>query len=243
MASRRYKVKKTAQVAEREEVKDFIENPEVLVEQFSKTEEFFQKHRNIVLGVLAAILLIVGGILGYRYYISSQDEIAQREMFQAVFYFEQDSLTQALNGDGLNFGLLDIIEDYGATKAGNLARFYAGTSYLKLGEFQNAIDQLKAFSSPDLLVQARAFALIGDAFMELGNYVDAADNYDKAANYKSTENISSQYLMKAALAYEKQSDYAAAIARYNKVLNDHFGSPEFQNAKKYKARLETMASK
>jgi tetratricopeptide (TPR) repeat protein len=243
MSSRRYKVKKATQVAEREEVKDFIENPDALVEQFSKTEEFFQRHRNLVLGVLGAIILVVAGILGYRYYVSTQDDIAQREMYQAVFYFEQDSLTQALNGDGLNFGLLDIIEDYGATEAGNLARFYAGTSYLKLGEYQNAIDQLRAFNSSDLLVQARTFALIGDAYMELGNYVDAADHYQRAANYKPTENISSQYLMKAALAFEKQSDNAAAIASYNKILNNHFGSPEYQNAKKYKARLETMASK
>ena len=242
MASRRYKVKKTAGVAEREEVKDFIENPDALVEQFSKTEEFFQKHKNLVFGVIGGLLLVVGGFLGYRYYVSSQDEIAQREMFQAVFYFEQDSLTQALNGDGLNFGLLDIIQDYGATDAGNLARFYAGTSYLKLGEFQSAIDQLSAFSSSDLLVQARAYGLIGDAYMELGNYTDAADYYDQAANYKPTENITSQYLMKAALAYEKQTDFSTAISRYDKVLSDHFGAPEYQNAKKYKARLETMAS-
>ena len=242
MASRRYKVKKSAQVAEREDVKDFIESPEVLVEQFSKTEAFFNKNKNLVLGFLGAIILVVGGLLGYRYYVSSQDEVAQREMFQAVFYFEQDSLSQALNGDGLNFGLLDIIEDYGSTPAGNLARFYAGTVYLKQGEYDNAIEYLQAFSSSDLLVQARAYALIGDAYMELGNYSDAADYYDRASNYKPNETITSQYLMKAALAYEKQSDYTAAITRYDEILSDHFGSADYQNAKKYKARLEAVTS-
>jgi len=242
MASRRYKVKKGAQVAEKEEVKDFIEKPEVLVEQFSRTEAFFNRNKSLVMGLLGAVILVVAGILGYRYYLSSQDEIAQREMFQAAFYFEQDSLTQALNGDGLNFGLLDIIEEYGATKAGNLARFYAGTIYLKQGQFQSAIDQLQAFSSSDLLVQARAYALIGDAYMELGNYRDAAEFYDRAANYKSNETISAQYIMKAALAYEKQSDYQEAIARYQRILTDHYGSAEYQNANKYKARLEALAS-
>jgi len=241
MASRRYKVKK-AQVAEREEVKDFIEKPEVLVEQFSKTEAFFQKHKTLVLGVLAAILLVGGGILGYRFYISSQDEMAQKEMFQAVFYFEQDSLDQALNGDGLNFGFLDIISDYGATDAGNLARFYAGASYLKIGEFDNSISHLKAFSSSDLIVQAKAYSLIGDAYMELGNYSDASKNFDKAANYKPNKNITPHYLMKAALAYEKQSDYTTAIARYERILTGHFGAAEYQNARKYKARLETLTS-
>ena len=47
MASRRYKVRKNTQVAEREEIKDFIEKPEVLVEQLSKTEAFFQKHKKL----------------------------------------------------------------------------------------------------------------------------------------------------------------------------------------------------
>lgn len=242
MASRRYKVKTPEHSAGGEEVKDFIENPEVLVEQFSKTEDFFQKNMKPVLAILGSILLVFGGFLGYKYYVSSQDEIAQKEMFQAVFYFEQDSLDQALNGDGLNFGLLDIINDYGATGAGNLARFYAGTCYLKLGEYDNAISQLSSFKSSDLMVQARAYSLIGDAYMELGNFIDAADHFDKAANYKPNKNITPLYLMKSALAYERQSDYPKAIARYDKILSNHFGSAEFQNAKKYKVRLETMAA-
>lgn len=242
MASRRYKVKKAAQVAEREEVKDFIEKPEALVEKFSRTEAFFQKNKTPVLVVIGAIILAVGGILGYRYYLSSQDEIAQQEMFQAVFYFEQDSLAQALNGDGLNFGLLDIIEDYGATSAGNLARYYAGACYLKMGEFDNAIEHLESFNSSDLLVQARAYSLIGDAYMELGNYSNAANFYDQASNYKPNETITPHYLMKAALAYEKQNNYSTAITRYDRIIKDHFGSAEFQNARKYKARLETLAS-
>ena len=147
-----------------------------------------------------------------------------------------------MNGDGLNFGLLDIIQDYGSTDAGNLARYYAGASYLKLGEYDNAIDQLRGFSSSDLLVKARALSLIGDAYMELGNYSDAAKSYDQAADYKPNKDITSEYLMKAALAYEKQSDYNRAIEKYEVIISDHFGSAHYQNAKKYKARLETLAS-
>ncbi len=242
MASRRYKVKKSAQVAHKEETKDFIENPDVLVDKFTKTEDFIQTHRKLVIGILTAIILVVGGFLGYRYYLQSQNEIAQKEMYQAVFYFEQDSLSQALNGDGLNFGLLQIIEDYGSTKAGNLAHFYAGVSYLKLGQFEDAIQHLKKFDASDLLVQARAYALIGDAYMELGNYNDAASEYDRAADYKPNDSFTPQYLAKAALAYEKQTDYKTAIARYDEIIEKYFGSPEYQNAIKHKARLEALAS-
>ncbi len=242
MASRRYKVKKSAQTAQKDEAKDFIESSEVLAEQFSKTEDFIQKNKNLVLGVLAAILLIVGGYLGYQYYIQGQNEIAQKDMFQAIFYFEQDSLDKALNGDGLNFGMLQIIEDYGATKAGNIARFYAGVSYLKKGEFQTAIEYLEDFSSSDLIVQARAYSLIGDAYMELGNYSDAASNYEKAASHKPNKEFTPQYLFKAAVAYEKQSNYQAAIDNYQQVIDEYFGSAQYQDARKHKARLEALAS-
>lgn len=242
MASRRYKVKKTSQVAGSDAGKEFIENPDALVEQFSKTEVFIQKNKNLVLGLLVAILLVVGGVLGYRFYIQGQDEIAQKDMYQAIFYFEQDSLDKALNGDGLNFGLLQIIEDYGGTKAANLAGFYAGVSYLKKGDYQSAVSYLESFSSSDLILQARRYSLIGDAYMEMGNYNDAAKQYDEAASYKPNKSITPQYLFKAALAFEKQSDYQSAIKRYEIVIDKYFGSSEYQDAKKHKARLEALAS-
>lgn len=242
MASRRYKVKKSAQVARKDEAKDFIENPDVLAEQLSKTEDFVQRNRNLVLGVLIAIIVGVGGYLGYRYYLQGQNEIAQKDMFQAIFYFEQDSLDKALNGDGLNFGMLQIIEDYGSTKAGNLARFYAGASYLKKGEFEAAIEQLQKFKSSDLLVQARAYSLIGDAYMELGNYSDAVSQYQKAADYKPNKEFTPYYLLKLAAAYEKQSNYDLAVAACQEIIDDYYGSAQYQDARKHKARLEALAS-
>ena len=47
-------------------------------------------------------------------------------MFQAVYYFEKDSLVQALNGDGNNYGFLEIIDEYSLSDAANLSKFYAG---------------------------------------------------------------------------------------------------------------------
>ncbi len=242
MASRRYKVKKPTQDAKKDSSQDFIENPEALVEQFSKTEDFVQKNKNLVLGVLSGILVVVAGILGYNYYIQGQNQTAQNDIWQAQFYFEQDSLEKTLNGDGLNYGMNQIVEDYGPTKVGNLAQFYAGVSLLKKGDYNTAIEQLKAFSSSDLLIQARAYSNIGDAYMELGNYTEAANYYDKAADYKPNKFITPQYLFKAALAYEKQSDFKTAISRYQEVIEDYFGSSEYQDARKYKARLEALAS-
>jgi len=88
-------------------------------------------------------------------------------------------------------------------------------------------------------VQARAYSLIGDAHMELKEYDDAAKFYMKAADYKANKFFSPTYLMKAALAYEKLNQNDKAKEAYQQIIDQYWNSSEYQNARKYKARLES----
>ncbi|MEO5601876.1 MAG: tetratricopeptide repeat protein [Cyclobacteriaceae bacterium] len=220
---------------------ELVENPQALADKLQGAETWMERNPKTITGILVALVLIAGGYFGYKYYKDNQEVEAQREMFQAVFYFEADSLELALNGDGNHLGFVDIIDEYGVTDAAKLANYYAGTSYLKQGKYEVARLYLEDFKSSDLLVQARAYSLIGDTFMEEKNYEDAAKYYDKAANYKPNKYFSPGYLMKAALAFEKNNQNDKAIAAYDKIIEDYFESPEFQDARKYKARLETKS--
>jgi tetratricopeptide (TPR) repeat protein len=222
---------------------ELMEDPAALREKIYDAEEYIKKKQSLILTVGAVIILIIGGVLGYRYYTQSQNQIAQAEMFQAVYYFEADSLQRALHGDGSNAGLLEIADEYGFTKAGNLAKFYIGASYLKLGEFENAIDHLNDFSASDIIVQARAYALLGDAYMELGNYSEAANFYQKAADHRTNQYFSPRYLMLAALAYENAGNIDKARKSYEEIITEFPTSTEFQNARKHKSRIEGIASK
>lgn len=226
-------------MAKNEENKDVLENPEVIAEKVTGIEQWIEHNPKIVFGILGALILVVGGYFGYRYYVGSQDDIAQREMFQAVRYFESDSLNLALEGDGNNLGFKQIVEDYPMTPAGNLANFYAGAICLKQGKFPLAIVYLKDFKSDDQLVQARAYSLIGDAYMEQKNYEEAATYYDKAASYKPNKFFTPTYLMKAGLAYEKANQKEKAKQAYQRVIDEFWESGDYQNARKFKARLET----
>jgi tetratricopeptide (TPR) repeat protein len=226
-------------MAKNEENKDLLENPEVIAEKVTGIEQWIEHNPKIVFGVLGALILVVGGYFGWRYYIDSQDEQAQREMFQAVRYFEADSLNLALEGDGNNLGFKQIVEDYGMTPAGNLANFYAGAICLKQGKYPLAIVYLDDFKADDQLVQARAYSLIGDAYMEQKKYEEAATYYDKAANYNPNKFFTPTYLMKAGLAFEKSNQKEKAIKAYQRVIDEYWESTDYQNARKFKARLET----
>src|SRR5215212_8404754 len=105
-------------MAKKEVNKDLLENPEAIKETVVGVEHWAEQNPKIILGVVAALVIVVGGFFGYRYYIDTQDEQAQAEMFQAVRYFEMDSLNLALKGDGNNLGFEQIVEDYPRTDAG-----------------------------------------------------------------------------------------------------------------------------
>ncbi|MGF1638432.1 MAG: tol-pal system YbgF family protein [Cyclobacteriaceae bacterium] len=219
---------------------EVLENPEALAEQLTKTEQFLEKNRILVLSIGGVLALAILGIFLFRYYITNQNSEAQELMFQAVYYYEADSLNSALNGDGINLGFLDIINDYKMTDAANLAYFYAGTIYLKMGEFEEAIDHLKSFSSKDLVIQPRAYALIGDAYLETENVNEAIKYYERAADYKSNEHISPQYLIKAAVAYESIGKLAEAEKSYKTIVEKYPKAAEIQTARKHLARLEQL---
>ncbi len=226
-------------MAKKEENKDLLENPEVIAEKLEGAEHWIEENLKLVIGVLGFIFLVVGGYFGYNYYIGGQDQQAQKDMFQAVRYFEADSLNLALKGDGNNLGFEQIIEDYSGTDAANLANFYAGAISLKQGKYALAILYLEDFKSNDLLVQPRAFSLIGDAYMEQKQYEDAANFYGKASSFNPNKYFTPTYLMKEALALEKLNQNDKAKEAYQKIIDQYFDSSEYQNARKFKARLES----
>jgi tetratricopeptide (TPR) repeat protein len=201
-----------------------------------------EKYKNLLL-ILAG--LVVVGIAGYFYYeytIDESNKEAQNAIYPAVYYFEQDSLDKALKGDGKSLGLLDISETYSGTKTAKLAHFYTGVIYLKQAKFEDAITHLKEFSSSDYLIQARAYSLTGDAYMELEKYDEAVSYYQKAADYKPNEQFTPVYLMKLATAYESLKDNKKASDTYNTILTKYPKSPELNDAKKYKARVDALVT-
>lgn len=220
-----------------------LEDPDALAIRLVESEDFLRRNKNVLLGLAAVVILAVAGAFGYYMWRSSQDEKGQAAMFRAVSYWEADSLQKAMKGDGRNLGLERVASEYSGSAAGNLANFYAGAGALKEGKYKEAIDYLEDFSSDDLLVQARAYALLGDAHLELNQPKEAADFYNKAANHNANEFFSPGYLLKEATARELAKDYAGAVAAYDKILNDYPTAAEAAEAKQYKARAEGLTGK
>ncbi len=213
-------------------------------EAFSKTEQFIEKHQKIILIVVGAIIVIVLGFFGFRrFYLSPKEKEAQSQMFMAEKYFEQDSLKKALDGDGQYLGFLAIIDDYGITKSANLAHYYAGICYLKLGKFEEAITYLKKFDADDKVVAPMAKGAMGDAYMELKQTEKAAGLYQEAAEISKNEFTSPLFLMKAAWANEELGNLVKALKYYKQIKEEFPRSAEGREIDKYISYTEARLQK
>lgn len=221
-----------------ETTKDPIANVE---DALTKSEIFIEKNRNVLLGVVGGIIVVVGGYFAYKQYVVKPREVeAQSAIFRAERFFEKDSFNLALNGKDKAEGFLSIIENYGGTQTGNLAHYYAGVCYLNLGKYQEALDQMDQFDADDIMLASMALGVKGDATMELGKVDEAIEYYVKAAGKNENSFTTPMFLMKAALAYEGKGEYSKALEAYNKIRTEFFQSAEGREAEKYIARAELM---
>ncbi len=220
-----------------------------LDEGASRTEAWIEKNQKPVLGVIAAIAIIVLGYFLYQQYVQEPKEVeAMNEMFQAQYYWEEaltapakDSLYNlSLQGGEGKYGFLDIIDSYGGTKAANLSQYYAGMAYLSLNKYQEAISHLDKFKSKDDILAPLAKGAIGDAFAQLNQNEDALKYYEEAASMRTNEFTTPRFLLKAgntALVL-KQGD--KALKHFKKISEEFPKSPEATKADTYTGRAEAM---
>jgi tetratricopeptide (TPR) repeat protein len=214
---------------------------EAVENALSKTEHYIEENQKSLTIIIFAIIIIVGGYLGYkRFVMTPKENEAQTQMWMAEQYFAKDSFNLALNGDGNYLGFLDIIEEYSITKSANLANYYTGISYLHLGQYENAIEYLKQFESNDKMIAPIAYGAIGDAYVELENTDEALVFYKKAVTSSENDFTAPIYLMKVGLVQEKNGEYKKALEAYRKIEKEYPNTSEGRQIQKYIARVEML---
>ncbi len=210
----------------------------------TKTEQFIEDNQKLLSFIVLGALIIVSSYLAFqKFIVDPKEDEAQSYMFVAEQYFQKDSFNLALNGDGNYYGFLNIIDEFGFTKASKLSKYYAGICYLHLGDFEEAISYLKKFNTSDLMVNSVANGAIGDAYSELGETSKAISYYETAANRKPNSFSTPIYLNKAALLYEAEGNFKKAIELYEQIKNDYPQSQEGRSADKMIAKAKIASEK
>ena len=220
------------------------------VDVIERARGFWAKFSRPIIYLGAAIILLSGGWLVYKYMIKlPNEEKADQLVFVTQQYFSDfsnasvDSVKTALaqkciNGDGTNYGALRIISKYSGTNAANLCEFYAGACYLHLKQFDKSLKHLKNFSTSASQIQSRAYGMMGDAYSELKKNSDALEYYKKAAEVNEKDDFTTpEFLFRAGYFAESIGKTKEAIELYKKIKTNYPLSDKAADIDRYLARL------
>ncbi|MGX8713791.1 MAG: tetratricopeptide repeat protein [bacterium] len=200
----------------------------------TRSEEFIQKNQKKIIIVVCAIVAVALIIFcWFRFYKQPRELKASEAIFAAENYFAAGDYQKALDGDAVTPGLLSVIDNYGSTKAGNVAKYYAGIANLRLGNYEAASKYLDSYSGKDLYTKPLALMARGDAEMEMGNTQAAVKLYVKAAETNTNELTTPTALFKAGMGYLILGDNTKALENFKKVKSDYPRSTEWPEIDKY----------
>ena len=210
-----------------------------VAEAVSKTEQFFQQNgKKVVLAVVAVVALAVAGYLYKSLVIDANAEKASELIIEAQnrFGVETPDFALALNGDENGAGFLDVVEQYGSTASGNIAKHYAGICYLRLGDLENADKYLAMYKPVNKLgaevVNAQNLGLRGDIAVENGDYEAAVALYKKAVAASANIYTAPLYLYKQIVVYAALGNKAEAQKCFDTIQAKYPVSAELREAEK-----------
>lgn len=198
----------------------------------------YEKNKKMLTTVGTVILIAVVGYFGYqKWYKGPNEEKANAAMAMPQLYFQADSMSLALNGDGKNIGFAKIEKKYDGTSAGNMARYYEGICYMRTGEFDKAITALKGFDGKGTLLAYQAWGAIGVSYMEKGDKKNAIEYLKKATGNAEDGMVTPMYLYQLGLAYEADNNLNEAKAAFLRIRDEYPRSIAARDMDKELAKL------
>ena len=189
------------------------------------------------IGVILAVIIV--SVLLHQYYVTPRNAAAADNIAVAEQLFLEGNYEKALNGDGTNAGFLQIIDEYGSTPSGNLARLYAGLCYVHTDKAEEAVKYLEDFDvCDDLMISNAAIAALGNCYAQLGQNDKAASTLLKAAKRADNNTLSPLFYLQAGQIFESLGKNSDALKCYETIKNNYPQSMQSNDIDKYIERIK-----
>ena len=222
-----------------QEFKKQDEQLEEVNEALTGAGKWIEDNSNLISWIVAGIAIVVMAVIALNQYVFKPKALeASNENAKAVVYFQAGDFDKALNGDDAEcIGFEAIADEYGHYQQGKLAALYAGICHFEKGEYEEAAKFLKKFNADDLNISPAARQLLGDAYVELGEYGKAANAFEAAAK-SGNDIIAPMSLKKAGIVYLHEGQKAKAHKAFTAIKENYPSSAEAQDIDKYIAIAE-----
>lgn len=209
-------------------------------QHIKSSEALIDKYKKPVMAGLAVVVVAVAGFFLYKSFIlEPKNQKANEALFKGEQYFAMNDYDKALKGDSTGYkGFIYIAEEYSSTKAGNLARLYAGMSYAQSGNYQEAVKYLESYDEcDDEMITPAAVGVLGNCYAQLNQLDKATATLLKAAEMADNTTLSPMYLQQAGEIFESQGNTDKAMNCYKEIKNKYPQSMQAVEIDKYIERL------
>jgi tetratricopeptide (TPR) repeat protein len=213
---------------------------DALLTAYAQSTAFYYNNKKYINYALTGLAVVIIGIIILVNNRKASNEKAQLEFAKVFAIYDAGSTdkrqyTAAIQGkpeQGI-IGLKAIVENYGSSEAGEVARLYLANAHLALGQVDDALKQYEAFGGSDPMLRSSATAGAGACYEMKKEYAKAASQFEKAASLLASGPNAPEYLNSAARCYAAAGEKEKAVALLKQIKKDFPKSPYALDADRF----------
>lgn len=211
-----------------------------LVTSYYTVKEFYEKYQSKIFMIVGAVAIVVVAVILYKNKTADDNRSAATELSKVLALYDSGLYKEAIDGQpGTNvIGLAKIVDEYGSSDNGELAKVYTANAYYYLGQIDKALEYYDDYSGSNDELKAAALAGQANCFENKKNYEEAAKYFYKAAVVDEENPLNAEYLLKAGINYLNLKDNEEAKKTFELIKEKYPKSTVIGDADRYLAMTD-----
>jgi TolA-binding protein len=217
-----------------------VKETDELIEKYDTTVSWVQSNKKLLSNVGTGLVIVALAITFYVNNVRSNNESAMNDFSKVFQYYDNGQYQLAINGvpEKNIRGLQSIVDEYGSSEYGNIAKVYLANSYFNQGEVDKALALYEDVDVTAKVLQVSAIAGEAACFEIKGKYEEAAQYFEKAGKKNPDDPNAAENLAHAARNYAKAGKKEQAIELYRLIKKEYATSAVSREAERYLEELK-----
>ena len=212
---------------------------DALVSTYVRVTTMYEENkRNISIGLTVLVIAVFAAVI----FLKNRADNSEKALAALGAIFEMyDTGQYQAAVDGIpekNIqGLKAIVDNYGNSPSGDLARFYLANAYARLGRYREALQEFEDYGPSGELLSVARLSGIGSCQEALGMFREAASAFEKAATQYPKDISAAENLNNAARDYGQAGEKEKAIDIYKRIKKNYPTTAFARDADRFIAQL------
>ncbi len=212
-----------------------------LITTYFKARTWVEANRKLVTYIVAAPFVIIALLFWWNQKTDEWNDRANTMLARIIQYYNDGKYDNAINGvpqEGIQ-GLQAIVDEYGSTNTGEIAKLFLANSYFAQKEYDKALEYYDDISVKDKMLTAAALAGMAACYEVKGESKNAAKYFEKAALKNMSAVQAPNNLHKSAINYATSGNKEKAVELLKKLKKEFPTSTYARDVDRYIAEYSS----